>query len=444
VLLDKSAEAWRNDVSAFSSSPVMVGDRIYQVTKTGELAAVDANTGNRAWTHRVGRDQLHASPTYGDGKLYLPMQSGDFYILRPEASGVKELAHVKLPGSCLGAPAIANGRIYVFTTERLYCFGSKSGTPAAAQLAPAASAAPKPGTAVALQVIPSEVLLQPGEKARFRVRGIDANGFVTGTIPVDQVKWASFIPPTAAVRAEMDGTFNAQGELVAGARASAGAFEATANGLKGYTRGRVVPAPPRKEDFEAADINVPHTLEQGVKFAYPPLPWIGARFRWEVREVDGSKALAKTLDNPLFQRAITFMGHPSRKNYTVEADVMSDGNRRVMSSVGVINQRYIVSLLGNAQQLEVTSNNERLKVAVPFAWTPKKWYRLKTRVDVAPDGNGVIRAKAWPRGEAEPSSWTIEVPHKQAHTHGSPGLYGFSPQSLFRVYVDNVAITPNS
>jgi hypothetical protein len=180
-----------------------------------------------------------------------------------------------------------------------------------------------------------------------------------------------------------------------------------------------------------------------VKFAYPPLPWIGARFKFEVREVEGSKVLAKTLDNIFFQRATVFFGPPDAKNYTLEADIMSDGNRRTMSTVGLINQRYLIALLGNSQELEVSSNQERVKVAVPFRWAPHTWYRLKTRVDVTPDGSGIVRAKAWKRGDPEPENWTIEVPHKHAHTHGSPGLFGFAPQSLFRVYIDNISATPN-
>jgi outer membrane protein assembly factor BamB len=205
----------------------------------------------------------------------------------------------------------------------------------------------------------------------------------------------------------------------------------------------VLPDVPLKEDFEGYDVSVAHATETDVKFAYPPLPWIGARFKWEVRDVGGSKALVKTLDNIFFQRATVFFGHPETKNYTLEADVMSDGNRRTMSTVGLINQRYLVALLGNSQELEVSSNQERFKVAVPFRWAPKEWYRLKTRVDRLPDGTGVIRAKAWKRGEPEPDKWTLEAPHPKTHANGSPGLFGFSPQSLFRVYVDNVSVTPN-
>jgi hypothetical protein len=240
----------------------------------------------------------------------------------------------------------------------------------------------------------------------------------------------------------MDAEFNSAGELVAG-HPSAGAWEATVDGFKGYARGRILPALPMGEDFDKFQLTVPHATETGVQFAYPPLPWIGARFKWEVRDLDGNKVLAKTLDNIFFQRAMSFIAQPDLQNYTVEADVMTDGNRRTSSIVGLINQRYLIMLNGNAQELEVNSNLERLRVSVPFAWASKTWYHLKTRVDVAADGSGVIRAKAWKKGDPEPTAWTIEVPHKHAHTNGSPGLFGFAPQSMFRVYVDNISVTPN-
>ena len=442
-LLDKSAEKWRNDLSSISSSPVLVGNRIYQVNKVGELCSVDADTGRVLWRHKLGTDQLHASLLHGDGKLYVPIHSGLFYIIKPSDSGAQELAKVQLEGRCLGAPSVWNGKVYVLTTERLYCFGKRgngNAAPAAREQKPPA------GKPVALQVIPSEVLLKPGEKVKFRIRGIDENGFPTGWLDASKAKWAKYVPPTARVRAEMNGEFNADGELVAADSqvASAGAFEATLDGLKGTIRGRILPAPPISEDFEKYPLSVDHATESGVKFAYPPLPWIGARFKFEVRDLDGSKVLAKTLDNIFFQRATVFIADPELKDYTLEADVMTDGNRRLMSTVGLINQRYLIALMGNSQELEVSSNQERVKAAVPFKWSPKTWYRLKTRVDVASDGSGVVRAKCWKKGDSEPAAWTIEVPHKHAHREGAPGLFGFAPQSLFRVYIDNISVTPNA
>jgi hypothetical protein len=113
------------------------------------------------------------------------------------------------------------------------------------------------------------------------------------------------------------------------------------------------------------------------------------------------------------------------------------------SNGGIINQRYFAILDGNWQRLEIVSNQDRIKEGVPFKWSPKKWYTLKSRVDVAADGSGVIRAKAWLRDEAEPEAWNIEVKHKNAHKVGSPGIYGFYPQSQYHVYVDNIKMEKN-
>src|SRR5437762_2384026 len=126
---------------------------------------------------------------------------------------------------------------------------------------------------------------------------------------------------------------------------------------------------------------------------------------------------------------------------------MSDGNRRVMSDVGIICQRYLIVLKGNEQKLEINSNLERLRVPAAdepsnFKWSPNVWYHLKARLDINADGSGTVRAKAWKKEEAEPEKWTAEVPVKIAHPNGSPGLFGFSPQDM-RVFIDNISVTPN-
>jgi len=204
-----------------------------------------------------------------------------------------------------------------------------------------------------------------------------------------------------------------------------------------------VPSIPFAEDFEGIELSTPHAAEAGVVFARPPSEWLGITKKWEVRSLEGNKVLAKTLDVPLFQRSMGFVGHPAMRDYTMRVDVMSEGNRRSMSSAGVVHQRYLVQLKGNHQQLEVSSNVERLKVSVPFRWKPGVWYALETRVDVAADGSGVVHARVWPRDEPAPEAWTIEVPHARAHANGSPGLFGFAPQSRFRVYLDNLSVTAN-
>jgi outer membrane protein assembly factor BamB len=470
VIIERpQAELWSNDLSTSTSSPILVGDRIYVVSEKGDLCAVDVNSGKVFWKLKIGIEQRNACPLYADGKLYVPMlddpaskteagseagseagTKGAFYIIRPGQNEGTILSHISLEGRCFGTPTAYNGKVYVQTTKKIYCFGKKGNNPGLAG-EPAPEKWPAAGPAALLQVIPSEVVLKPGEAASFRVRKLDARGLLVEEVKdVKSVQWASYIPPTARVRSNMKASFNAEGKLVAAAdrTPSAGAFEATLDGVKGYIRGRVLPGLPLKEDFESFNLSETTTnaVEAPTPFAYPPLSWIGARFKFEVRDKDGTKAFTKTIDNIFFQRATVFIGEPEMKNYTIEADVMSDGDRRKMSDVGLINQRYVIVLKGNEQKLEINSNQERLRVPSVedesnFKWAVKVWYRLKARVDVAADGTGVVRAKAWKRGEPEPEKWTIEVPHKTAHQSGSPGLYGFAPQ--VRVYVDNVSVTQN-
>ncbi|MDP6153273.1 MAG: PQQ-binding-like beta-propeller repeat protein [Phycisphaeraceae bacterium] len=452
-VLDTSAELWRNDLDMFTSSPVLVDDRVYQVTYKGELACVSVDTGEVLWHHELGQDQLHASPLYADSKLYIPTWHDGLYIIRPLDDYGEVLDQAQLKGACIGSPAVFDGKLYVHTMDTLYCFVSDTENPRGKRVPRPArwdyscGSTPTIAEYAELQPVPAEVLMRPGKTTGLRVEGLYGKAcHETPDINPADVQWARYIPPTAKVKAELNADFNDAGELVASddANPSAGAFEATYQSVKGYIRGRILPSPPYVQDFDAFKLKA--TAKDGSNFAYPPLPWIGARLKWEVRDLDGNQVLAKTLDRVLFQRSMIFMGHADDAHYTIEADVRSDGNRRIMSTVGVINQRYIIALIGNAQILEISSNHDRLKVSVPFKWKMKTWYTLKTRVDVQDDDDEsvVIRAKAWLHDETEPNAWTIETTHKHGHRQGSPGLFGFSPQSKFKVYVDNVRVTPTA
>jgi outer membrane protein assembly factor BamB len=479
----KDLEVWRNPLGNLASSPCLVGNRMYCVTGTGELAATDVDSGKVLWRQKLAAEQRQSSPLYGDGKLYVAVYiadasaaaaggagdtggNGELLVIEPGDSEGKILSRTILEGRCYGSPVAYNGKLYIQTDRKFYCFGTKGNNPSVAKVGALGEGEtvagwPKvePGPAARLQIIPSEMVLSPGEARQTRVRALDANGFtVEESVDLSKVKFESYIPPTALVKAQMKGAFDGQGRLVADAAplASAGAYQATYGELKGVMRAKVLPAIPVKFDFEQAELSlstdnppapaVPNTLEPPTPFAYPPLAWNGARFRFEVRQAPGegsTKALCKTIENKLFQRGQVFVGRPDSSNYTVEMDVLSEGNKRKMSEVGMVNQRYLIVLKGNYQQLEVNSNQERIKEAVSFSVVPNQWYRLKSRVDLAADGSGVVRAKAWKKGDPEPEAWTIEVPHKKAHTQGAPGVYAFTPQEQ-RAWIDNISVTPNA
>ena len=437
VVLGKESEAWRNDeFSAFTSSPTLVGNRVYQTIATGSLLCADADTGKTLWSEKLGPDQLHASPLAGDGKLYVPMHNGEFYILKPSDQGAEHLSATDLKTVCLGQPAIWAGKVYVMTKNGLHCFGKKDGKYVGADPLPT----PAPGEITELQIVPTEFTLSAGQSQEFKVYGLDKNGVRVKQI--EDVKWETFIPPTALVKATVDASFEGN-TIKAGpnAKLSAGAFKGTAEEFSATTRGRVVAGVGYAEDFESIPLAMKNPEGEDVNF--PPLPWLGARIKWYVLERDGSKVITNRLDNILFQRTMNFFGGVDMKDYVVEADVMTDGNRRTMSTVGLVNQRYLITLVGNAQILEVSSNHERVKESVKFAIKPNTWYRLKTAVESKADGSGVVRAKAWPRELAEPDAWTIEVPVRRVHPNGAPAVFAFSPQALKRVYIDNLKVLPS-
>ena len=443
LVLGKDAEVWRNDDHiGFTSSPILVKNRVYTTNFTGELIAVDADSGKTLWQEKMAPDQIHASPIYGDGKIYAPWFEGTFYIAKPTDAQAEILSHADIKAAdgsgvkCLAQPTIWAGKVYLSTRDGLFCFGNKDGKAAPSGQAPAKA---DTGPIAQLQIIPAEFALAPGETQDFQVWGLDASGRRVKPM-TEGLSWQKFIPPTAKVKAEVDASLDPKtGKLTAGADAkiSAGALKVTCNGMSATTRGRVHAGSGYSEDFQS----VPLTMDyQGTKVNFPPLAWLGARIKWHVLEQDGSKVIANRLDNVLFQRTMNFFGNPEMKDYVLSADVMTDGNRRIKSTVGLVNQRYLITLVGNQNILEVSSNHERLKQSVKFPIKANTWYSLKTHVKSNADGTGEVRAKAWLKGAAEPTEWTIKVPVKKVHPKGSAGVFAFSPQAQKRVFLDNIKL----
>lgn len=439
--LDQNAEAWRNEeLESFTSSPVLHKDRVYTTIKTGELFCNDAESGKTIWTLKLAPDQIHAAPTWADDKLYVPMFDGHLFVVEDQGEFGEILNEIDLGHACLAAPAIAQGRILVQSKKKLHCFGN-SKKPSSFKRSELDYSA-KTDQIASLQVVPSEFSLSAGKKIDFRVFALDHTGRRIRQLG-DGLSWEKWIPPTAKVQAKLDGNLSATGPgtltTFPSAQLSAGAVRVSFQELSGFARGRILPALPYHEDFQAG-----YALDQkasdGVAFSYPPLPWLGARMRWQVQEMDGEVVAGNTLDRVLFQRAMNFVGSWKEKDYIIEMDAMVDGNRRVKSTVGLINQRYIFALVGNANALQVVSNYDRFQRSVPFPVKAGEWYRLKTQIDIQEDGSGLVRAKAWPREEAEPEQWTLEEVHPKPHLLGAPGIYAMSPQSQKKVYFDNLKI----
>ena len=405
------------------SSPVIDGDRLYQIDNGANVFAFDVNTGKELWKQNLGTIQK-SSPVLADGKLYVGTENGKFFILKPGPDRCEILSENLLgpeatPEQIIASVAVARGRIYLVSDANLYCIGKRSA--AGSPLTPSPLETVDANAPVAfVQVLPTEIVVKPGESVRFHARAFDAQGHF---LREEQATWSLD---------KLRGELQTGGQFTASADAApqAGLVKATVGSVTGTARLRVIPPLPLTENFESF---APETV---------PPHWLNITGKFVVRDLEGNKVLVKKADQPIFKRARGFIGSSDWSNYTIEADVRATEKRRQMGDAGVIAQRYALILFGNNQRLEIESWQPEIArtVAVPFTWKADAWYHLKLQVENLPGGKVRVRGKAWPTGEAEPSTWLIEKNDPIPNRQGSPGLYADAP---FEVFFDNLKVTGN-
>ena len=407
------------------SSPVLDGDRLYQLDNSANLAAFDVNTGKQLWLKNLGTIQK-ASPVLADGKLYVGTENGKFYILKPSATGCEildedQLGTEALPEAIIGSPAISHGRIFVVSDSNLYAIGKHGNSPRTPVSINAAYPFNPNPVATHVQVVPTELIIKPGDKINFRVRLFDERGVFIREEPA--ASWS-----LDKLKGDVS---NGQFVAATDAIAQAGLVKATVGSLTGSASVRVFPPLPWSENFESMAVNS------------IPTGWVNTALKFVVRDLNGNKVLVKTTEgSSLLSRARAFFGPSDWSNYTVEADVNATQKRRQQGDGGVIAQRYALVLYGNSQMLHLEPWQPEIKrtVAIPFAWKPDTWYRLKLEVQNLPDGTTRARGKAWPAGDPEPAAWMIEridpIPNRQ----GTPGIFG---SALAELYFDNLKVYGN-
>lgn len=420
------------------SSPVIDGDRLYQFDDSAVLGAFDLTNGKQLWEKSLGISQ-RSSPVLADGKLYVGNETGKFYILKPSAEGCQVLSAVDLEQTdkietkteagddliaaneqIIGSVAVSRGRIYLVSTKNIYAIGKKAKSAALPPVPEKAEAAPADAAVAHVQVVPVDLVMKPGETAKFRVRLFDDHG--------------RFIREEAGATWTMEGlkgtAANNQFTAAADGATQAGKLKATVGSVSGAANIRIIPMPPFSDNFESYAVDA------------IPKHWINAIPKYAVKDLEGNKVLLKKSDNPAFQRARSFFGSTELSNYTVEADVRATERRRQMGDAGIVAQRYQLVLFGNSQRLELTSwQIEPVRGAKkPFEWKKDTWYRLKLEVANLPNGTARVRGKAWLASESEPANWMIEYVDPIPNKRGAPGVFAYAPSD---VYFDNIKVTPN-
>jgi len=433
---DIKTTQWSVKGSQFGfSSPVIDGDRVYEIDNDSKLKAFDIATGRALWKLDLGTLQK-APPVLADGKIYVGTENGRFFIVRPHADRAEVLSQVELPLSkdsalqeegtpepVLGGAAISHGRIFFMSSDAVYALGPKTAKPLTGLAAnEPAEQGPLMNIAPAfLQVEPTELVLKPGQAVKLHARLFDDKGRFLREEP--QATWS-----LQGLKGTLnDGSFTVAGDPVE----QAGLIRATVGGLTGEARARVVHPLPWTETFES--------YADG---AVPP-GWVNAvAGKFSVTTLEGQKVLQKAPDNTIFKRLRAFIGPVDWSNYTFEADVRGNTRRRQMPDIGITAQRYTLVLYGSGQQLKLEPWEPEVQrtVTVPYAWKPDTWYHLKLRVENTADGKVRARGKAWPTGEPEPAAWMIDKVDPIGNREGAPGFF---VDAEFGAYLDNLKIAAN-
>lgn len=439
-----SAEIWRQDgIEAGYASPAMANGRLYVADNSANLYCLSAEDGKEHWRYKYGR-QCKGSPVVtADGFIYIGEVNGSFHILKDRGAECipADVEEFKRNDDRIdevqGSPAVADGRLYLQTRYNTYCIGRSSPTSSAA-LAPEVESAAGlgPGMPDALLVVPCEVTLAPGESTTFQIREFSESSATAmlAVISEDQewtvkgVKGAFMHDGGLAFRAAPEPVF------------SAGTLTLRYHGKEAVVRVRVCPKPPFKVDFEQAGVD-----------SVPP-GWLGVAGKTKIVERDGGKVLQKLAEKPSppFMRIRTYMTPPIAGGYTIQADMLGTPKKpNWKPDMGLVNSRYELILMGTEPALRLTTwpAIPRLQKDVPFKWNTDTWYTVKLQVKQE-GSQGLVRGKVWPRGEAEPEDWTVELVDPFPIPEGSPALYGYSNGTTAKskgteIFYDNIEVKPN-
>lgn len=100
-------------------TPLYKANRIFHITDTGTVACLDAATGKAIWQERLGAP-FYCSPVIAGERLYAVSKKGELFIL--SATDTYQLfSRHPLGESSFASPAVANNRLYLRTFSQVIC-----------------------------------------------------------------------------------------------------------------------------------------------------------------------------------------------------------------------------------------------------------------------------------------------------------------------------------
>jgi outer membrane protein assembly factor BamB len=124
----ESQRLWRQErVKSPIGSGVIDGEYLYTISRDGIAACLNLKTGEKVWEERLkgsgSRGGSWSSMLLADGKIYVPNQGGDVFVLRAGPK-FELLATNSVNESTNASLAAADGELFLRTDKSLWCLAS--------------------------------------------------------------------------------------------------------------------------------------------------------------------------------------------------------------------------------------------------------------------------------------------------------------------------------
>jgi len=123
--------AWKNNQKCYEQSMIVHKSFIYAMTDKGVVFCWNLQTGKEMWKKRL-EGPVSSSPVLVGDKIYAATEKGKFFVFLATPDRYVELARTTVGSDVFPTPTILDGRIYARVgvrngqsrSEMLYCFGT--------------------------------------------------------------------------------------------------------------------------------------------------------------------------------------------------------------------------------------------------------------------------------------------------------------------------------
>ena len=118
----KATKVWEGKKAMpYVPSPLTLNDHFLFLNDGGILTSVRASDGEVAWSERVFEDQAYSSPVATGDRIFCISRGGNVAAIEANTGAFKVLGRTALGEPCDSTPAVAGGKLIIRTAKRLLC-----------------------------------------------------------------------------------------------------------------------------------------------------------------------------------------------------------------------------------------------------------------------------------------------------------------------------------